>query len=93
MRKTQCVLFLTIVAACSAVAADDTPARLGRAVAVLNAMTELRTGFSRHRLLAPTASLLFLDSKRAPRLSALATGGDSFPAGPAAAGRRQDRSH
>ena len=40
MRKTQCIFFLTIVATFSAVAADDTAARLGKALAVLNAMTE-----------------------------------------------------
>src|SRR6202163_3550760 len=40
MRKTQCIFFLTIVATFSAVAADDTVARLGKALAVLNAMTE-----------------------------------------------------
>src|ERR1700730_18631154 len=40
MRKTQCIVFLTIVATFSAVAADDTGARLGKALAVLNAMTE-----------------------------------------------------
>src|SRR6202140_408345 len=40
MRKTQCIFFLTIVATVTAVAADDTLARLRKALAVLNAMTE-----------------------------------------------------
>jgi lipid-binding SYLF domain-containing protein len=40
MRKTQCILFLTIAAAFSAVAADDTAARLERAEAVFNTITE-----------------------------------------------------
>jgi lipid-binding SYLF domain-containing protein len=44
MRKTQCVLFLTITAAFSAAATDDTAARIGKAVAVLNTMTESAHG-------------------------------------------------
>src|SRR6266852_5102823 len=40
MRKTQCILFLTIAAAFSAAAADDTGARLERAAAVLNTLTD-----------------------------------------------------
>jgi lipid-binding SYLF domain-containing protein len=44
MRKTQCVLSLTIATAFSLAAADDTAARLGRAVTVLNAMTEPEHG-------------------------------------------------
>jgi SH3 domain-containing YSC84-like protein 1 len=40
MRKTQCVLFLTAVATFSAVAADDTTARLGTAVTALNAIVK-----------------------------------------------------
>src|SRR5260370_25932803 len=40
MRKPQCILFLTIAAAFSAAAADDTGARLERAVAVFNTITE-----------------------------------------------------
>src|ERR1700693_4373105 len=40
MRKTQCIFLLAIVGTFSAVAADDTVARLGKALAVLNAMTE-----------------------------------------------------
>src|SRR5258707_9111793 len=40
MRRTQGILFLTIAAAFSAAAADDTGARLERATAVLNALTE-----------------------------------------------------
>lgn len=44
MRKTQCFLFLTIATACSLLAADDTAARLGRAVSVLSAMTQPEHG-------------------------------------------------
>jgi SH3 domain-containing YSC84-like protein 1 len=40
MRRTQYVLFLTVAAAITAAAADDTSMRLGRAAAVFNAMTE-----------------------------------------------------
>jgi lipid-binding SYLF domain-containing protein len=40
MRKTQCIFLLAIVGTFSAVAADDTVARLGKALAALNAMTE-----------------------------------------------------
>ena len=40
MRKTHYILFLTVATALYATAADDTAARLGRAVAVLNTMTE-----------------------------------------------------
>ena len=44
MRKTQCFLFLTIATGCSLLAADDTAARLGRAVSVLSAMTQPEHG-------------------------------------------------
>lgn len=40
MRRTQHVLFLTVAAAITAAAADDTAMRLGKAAAVFNAMTE-----------------------------------------------------
>jgi lipid-binding SYLF domain-containing protein len=50
MRKTQCVLFLTMVASFSAVAADDTVARLGRAVAVLNSMTKTEHGIRQEQI-------------------------------------------
>ncbi len=40
MRRTQGILFLTIAAAFSAAAADDTAGRLERAAAVLNTLTE-----------------------------------------------------
>ena len=43
MRKTQCVLFLTIATAFSLAAADETE-RLGRAVSVLSAMTQPQHG-------------------------------------------------
>jgi len=44
MRKTQCVLFLTIATAFSLAAADETATRLGRAVSVLSAMTQPQHG-------------------------------------------------
>jgi lipid-binding SYLF domain-containing protein len=40
MRKAQCLLFLTIAAVLTAAGADDTTARLGKATAVLNKMTQ-----------------------------------------------------
>ena len=40
MRKAQCLLCLTLAAVLSAAGADDTTARLGKATAVLNKMTQ-----------------------------------------------------
>lgn len=44
MRRTQYVLFLTIAAALTAAAADETAARLGKAATVLNNMTKSAHG-------------------------------------------------
>ena len=72
MRKTQCIFLLAIVGTFSAVAADDTVARLGKALAVLNAMTESGHGIQAATdRSAPTTLLSFWIRKRAPRLSAL----------------------
>src|SRR5260370_4016506 len=50
MRKPQCILFLTIAAAFSAAAADDTGARLERAVAVFNTITESGHGIGPEKI-------------------------------------------
>jgi lipid-binding SYLF domain-containing protein len=50
MRKGQCILFLTIAAAFSAAGADDTAARLERAVDVLNTMTESGHGIRQEQI-------------------------------------------
>jgi lipid-binding SYLF domain-containing protein len=44
LRKNQCILFLMLAAALTAVAADDTGGRLARATAVLNKMTDADQG-------------------------------------------------
>jgi SH3 domain-containing YSC84-like protein 1 len=50
MRKTQCVLFLTLAAVLTASAADDATARLGRARTVLTTMTESGHGIRAEQL-------------------------------------------
>jgi SH3 domain-containing YSC84-like protein 1 len=51
MRKTQCVILLTVAIALSATAAsDETAARLGKAVAVLNSMTDSGHGIRREQI-------------------------------------------
>ncbi len=50
MRQTQCVLFLTVAAAITAAAADDTATRLGKAAAVFNAMTEPGHGIKSEKI-------------------------------------------
>jgi lipid-binding SYLF domain-containing protein len=50
MRKTQCILFLTIAAPFSVAAADDTAARLGNAAALLNTMTESGHGIRQEKI-------------------------------------------
>jgi lipid-binding SYLF domain-containing protein len=50
MQKTQCFLFFAAAAALTAATADETTARLGRAVAVLNTLTESKHGIPAERL-------------------------------------------
>jgi hypothetical protein len=66
MRRTQYVVLLTVVAALSATAADDTAERLGQATTVFNKLTASGHGIGPERSPVPTVSLSFADLRKAP---------------------------
>src|SRR5580704_14189154 len=91
MRKPQYLLSLMIAAALTAAGADDTTARLGKATAVLNKMTQSGHDIPAGELASADCIVVIPGFKKGAIVVGVAMDGDSLRAGMVATGRHQAR--